>query len=74
MTDPAFVAASMAAAGLVALVGVGKVTKPEKAAQFLALGVLMAWAENGGLTGASAEKLRAAAEQRLAGRGPERTH
>nr|WP_137830264.1 hypothetical protein [Methylobacterium sp. L1A1] len=74
MTDPAFVAASMAAAGLVALVGVGQVTKPEKVAEFLTLGILMAWAQNGGMTGASAEKLRAAAEKRLAGRGPERQH
>nr|WP_137831267.1 hypothetical protein [Methylobacterium sp. L1A1] len=74
MTDPAFVAASMAATRLVALVCVGKETDPEKAAKYLALGVLLAWAQNGGMTGASAEKLRAAAEKRLAGHGPERMH
>ncbi len=70
MADPAFVAASMAATRLVALVCVGKEADPEKAAKFLALGVLLAWAQNGGMTGASAERLRAAAEKGLPGEAP----
>ena len=74
MADPAFVAATEAAAALVALVGTAKGSDPAKVAEFLALGTLMAWAQNGGMTGASAERLRAAAEMGLAGRRAERSH
>ncbi|MFJ7441306.1 hypothetical protein ACIQW5_27090 [Methylorubrum thiocyanatum] len=74
LNDPAFAAASKATAALVALVGVGKGAEPEKIAEFLARGVLMAWAQNGGMSGASAETLKAVAERGLTGKGAERSH
>ncbi|MCJ2031271.1 hypothetical protein MKK50_18045 [Methylobacterium sp. J-043] len=72
--DPAFARARQTAAALVALVGSGRNAEPEKAAEFLTRGILMSWAQNGGLSGASTDRLKTVSDRGLAGRGAERSH